>query len=187
MAGLAAAAVIGDLVVLPAGSETVAVDAATGSEVWRASRLDDPWAAEEYVAGARPPARSSGPPPSEIAALDAATSAVPGNESYGDRLAVGDGGVFVLDPEDDSVIVGYDLATGAERWAASVGASVGQPQAVLGDLVLTLWEGSLGALATADGTVRWAWHQPVGSDWMNSLGTNTTTVFVAVNSVPFGD
>jgi hypothetical protein len=190
VAGLAAAAVAGDRVVLPAGAETVAIDAVSGAELWRAARLDDPWADDAHVAGGQPPtARSQ--PPSEIAALDVATGApasvVPGRESYGDRLAVGDGGVFVLGPDAGTAIIGYDLATGAVRWTIPAGRSLGEPHTVLGDLVLTLWEGSLGALATGDGAVRWAWHRPVGSDWMNDLGTNSSTVFVAVNSVPFGD
>ena len=190
VAGLAAAAVSGDRVVVPAGSETVAIDASTGNELWRAPRLDDPWADDAHVVGVQPPLTPSRPP-SELAAVDVATGApasvVPGRESYGDRLAVGDGGVFVLDPDDGAAIVGYDLASGAVRWTSAAGRALGEPQSVLDDLVLTLWEGSLAALSTDDGTVRWAWHQPVGSDWMNALGTNATTVFVAVNSLPFGD
>jgi outer membrane protein assembly factor BamB len=111
---------------------------------------------------------------------------VAGAESHGDRLAVGHGGLFVLDPTDNTRIIGttWQLVGALDQPA---GTFLGQPQLVQGDLAIALWEGTLAALDTDDGSLRWGWERPVGSDWMNAVGANGTTVFVAVNSVPFGD
>ena len=190
VAGLAAAAVLDDTVMIPAGDETVAIDAGTGAELWRGQRIDDPWAADGYVVGVQP-SLQPGQGPSEIAALDAQHRChgvgVPRQPS---RTAIGSpsatAGRSCSTPTTRRT-VGYDLATGAVRWTAPTDPYLGEPQVVQDDVVLTLWEGTLAAVATRDGTVRWAWQQPLGTDWMNALDTNATTVFVAVNSLPFAD
>ncbi len=190
MSGWWAGAVDGDRLFVPAGSATVALDASSGAELWRGPLLDDPWAGHGHVVGGVPQTDAPDQDGPEIAAIDASTGVqvwtAPGRESYGDLLAVGDGAVIVADVNNGE-LVAYELATGQVRWQQPFQTSVGEAQLVTDDAVFTLWEEVLAAVSTVDGSVRWAWRSPVGSPWMNHLGTNSSTLFVAINSLPWGD
>ncbi len=190
LSGWWAGAVDGDRLFLPAGSATVALDAASGAELWRGPALDDPWARDGQVVGGVPQGDAPDLDGPEITAIDASNGAqawtAPGRESYGDLLAVGDGAVIVADVNNGE-LVAYELDTGQVRWQQPFQTSVGEAQLVADGAVFTLWEDVLAALSTADGSVRWAWRSPVGSPWMNHLGANARTLCVAINSLPWGD
>ncbi len=190
LSGWWAGAVDGDRLFLAAGSATVALDIASGAEVWRGPQLDDPWAGDGHVVGGVPQGDMPDLDGPEIAAVDASTGVQtwtgPGRESYPDLLAVGDGAIVVTHP-DNGELLAYELATGQTRWEQPFRTLVGDPQAVMDGVVFTLWEDVLAAVSTADGSLRWAWRSPVGSPWMNHLDANSSTVFVAVNSLPWGD
>jgi outer membrane protein assembly factor BamB len=109
-----------------------------------------------------------------------------GQPSYGDLWAVGDGIVAVVDDETWSELVAYDIATGDERWHAPR-MSNGQPQLISGTSIVLLWESDLAVVSTTDGIQMWSATQPLRSPLMNSVGSNTTHVFVAVNSLPWSD
>ena len=111
----------------------------------------------------------------------------PGRESYGDRLAVGDGGAFVLDPDDEKArhrLRPRDGCGALDRRHRSVSRSTAGRAGRRGGHALGRDARRRGR---RDGTVRWAWEEPLGTEWMNALDANATTIFVAVNSLPFGD
>jgi outer membrane protein assembly factor BamB len=184
--GHAAAAVLGDTVVLRARPATIAIDARTGADLWQGDPVDDLWAAEGTVIGTK---RTT----VLIAALDGAGGETrweaPGQPSYDDVMALGAGGVYVYDLADGS-LVAYDLATGATRWrqpAPTTASFLGLPEVVTGDVLLVGSDGLLAGISTQDGSLRWGWHQPLGSDWMSTVRANESTAVVAVNSVSFTD
>ena len=183
------AAVLGEVVVVPTGPTVTAIDLRTGATLWQAPQLDHPAAADGVVVGTR---GTNVPPPSfTVAALDASSGqqlwTAPGRPSYGDLLAVGDGVVVVLDP-DRPELVAYELSSGNERWrAAQTQTTYVEPQLISGTSLVGLWEGELAVVSTVDGTTIWSATQPFRSPLMNSVGSNGASVFVAINSLPWGD
>jgi len=176
------AAVLGEVVVVPTGETVTAIDMQTGATLWQAPQLDHPAAADGVIVGTR----GANSPAPEVAALDAASGQLlwtaPGRPSYGDLLAVGDGVVAV----DYSGVVAYELVSGDKRWRATP-TPFGEPQLISGTSLVLLWEGEISVLSTTDGATTWSATQPFGSPWMNSVGSNGKTVFVAINSLPWGD
>jgi outer membrane protein assembly factor BamB len=180
------AAVDGQTVVLPAGGPPiggpalVAIDAPTGDLLWDAPMLGHPSAADATVVGV-----ASSAPNATLTSLELATGeplwTQPGQPSYGELWAIGDGGVYVLDQTGETVA--YELDDGTVRW--SVQQRLGMPQLVINDGVVLLWETSLAMLSTVDGSVRWALDTPIDSRLMNSAGANSTDVVIAVNSLPW--
>jgi outer membrane protein assembly factor BamB len=172
------AAVLDDVIALPTGTSVTAVEISTGEELWTAPQLDHPAAADGVVVGAR----------GSLAAIDAESGAelwtAPGRSSYGDLLALGDGAAIVLGMGGE--IVAYELQSGAERWQVPR-SSGAEPQLVNGTVVVMLWEGQLVGLSTTDGSTIWSATEPFRSPLMNSVGSNATSVFVAINSLPWSD
>ncbi len=123
-----------------------------------------------------------------ITAIDASTGdhlwTEPGHSSYGDLLAVGDGVTVVLGA--DNQIIAYELSSGEARSHVPP-ARGAEPQLIDGTSVVMLWEGELSVLSTTDGSTTWSATEPFRSPWMNSVASNGTTVFVGINSLPFGD
>lgn len=179
------AAVWDDTIAVPTDRTLTALDMATGATRWTAVQTDHPEAADGVVVGATPAAGGA----RGIRALDAATGAVlweaPGQSSYGDLLAVGDG-IVAVTANDRPEIVGYELDTGNERWRIDA-TGLGQPQLIAGTTLVLLWEGTLSAVSTRDGSTLWTTDQPLGSPLMNSVGALGSSLVVAVNSRPWGD
>ena len=179
------AAVWDDTIAVPTNETLTAVDMATGATLWTAAQTDHPEAADGVVVGATP---GSGPDRS-IRALDAATGEVlweaPGQFSYGDLLAVGDGIVAVLN-NDGTEIVAYELRTGDERWRLPNEYHT-QPQLIAGTTLISLWEATLAATSTNDGSTLWTATQPLGSPLMNNVSALESTLYIAVNSRQWGD
>lgn len=186
------AAVAGETVLLPTMDRTdasvAAIDADRGIELWRtATRLDHPAAADGVAVGSD--SRSSGSASDEAVAVSMTDGSRrwtrPGLPSYGDLWALGDG-VAVLRTFDG--VVAYDLATGEPRWQRAGGRDLpGEPQLVAGGVAVLLWEGELGTLSVTTGETVWAAHEPFGSSLMNGVGTDGTTLYVAVNTRGWGD
>jgi outer membrane protein assembly factor BamB len=180
-----AAAVDAETVIFPSPA-LVAIDAPTGNLFWRAPTLGHPSAAEGWVVGVSGGGLTS-PLPKGVSSLDGATGETlwtqPGQPSYGELWAIGDGGVYVLDAMRNTIA--YDLDDGSVRWTTAQ--RLGEPQLVINDGVVVLWEDSLAMLSTHDGSVRWALDTPIDSTLMNSAGANSTDVVIAVNSLPWGD
>jgi outer membrane protein assembly factor BamB len=182
------AAVLGEVVVVPTGATVTAIDMRTGAMLWQAPQLDHPAAADGVIVGTR--GLNAPPPMPTVAALDAATGqelwAARGRASYGDLLAAGDGVVVVLDP-DNADLVAYELSSGDERWRVAQATTYVEPQLIDGTSLVALWGGELAVLSTADGATIWPATEPFDSPLMNSAGSNGTSVFVAINSLPWGD
>lgn len=179
-------AVDGELVVLPTSTGLVGLDGATGAVRWRAtgagSALGGPLAVADGVVVA---AIGNGPT-AQIRAFDANDGrdlwTQPGTPAYGGAWAIGDGIVAVLDPTDRAMVA-YELATGKVRWRVDrSGGALGEPQAIIDNHVVALWEADLAVLSTTDGSRRWASKEPFGSPLMNSTLAIGDTVVVAVNS-----
>jgi outer membrane protein assembly factor BamB len=180
-----AAAVSEDLIAIPTGATTTAIDTRSGEVRWTRPQLNHPEAASGAVVGTMPSSR----PPYTLAAVDASTGerlwSDPGDPSYGDVLAVGDGIVVAL---DGGGFVAYDLITGAVRWRAEPGVDGrAEPQHIDGQSLVTLWNGILAVRSTVDGSIRWSAQEPLNSPLMSSAGSNGSTLFVAVNSLPWRD
>jgi outer membrane protein assembly factor BamB len=189
------AAVLDEVLAVPTGTvgeggvvgdaTVTAIDMRTGATLWQAPPLDDPVAADGVVVGTR---GSNGPAPS-VTALDAASGqerwTAPGRASYGDLLAIGDGVLVVFAP-DNPEVVAYELSSGTERWRVPLTLEI-HPQRIDGTSLVLLWEGQLAVLSTTDGATLWSATEPFGSPLMNSVGSNGATVFVAINSRPWGD
>jgi outer membrane protein assembly factor BamB len=173
---------------VPADAALVAIDAATGATLWTGSRLDHPTAAEGYVVGYVHGDLGSA---RQVIVFDARTGKQlwirPGAVSYGDLWAIGDGAVYVVNAPG---IVAYALASGEERWhlTLAVGTtSLGEPQLVAGDSLVLLWD-NLRLLSTDDGTIRWTLSRSVSpSTPLSSVGYNTASIFVSLNSQPWTD
>jgi len=153
---------------------------------WTGPLVENPEAADGVVVAATP---SEEGPQVSLDALDADTGdalwSAPGQPSYGDLLAMGDEALVVVDREARA-LVAYELASGEERWRTPpVGAA--EPQLIDGIAVVLLWEGELGVVSSVDGSTTWSAREPLHSPLMNSVATNGTTLFVAVNSLPWGD
>ena len=180
-----AAAVIDTTIVVPTGRTSTAVDITTGVVLWSAPQLNHPVASDGVIVGIEPTLSAE----RGIRAIDATTGedlwSAPGRESYGDLLAIGDG-VIIVTVGDAGERVAYDLTTGAQRWRAP-STSFGEPQLVSGASLVTLWDGGLGAFSTQDGSQIWGLTEPLRSPLMSSVGINDSTVFVAVNSLPWSD
>lgn len=170
-----------DIVAIASDPATVGIDVTDGSVMWEGDLVQNPSAAQGVIVGGPPSGRG------DIRALDALTGRTlwshPGRESYGGIWALGDGGAYVL---DDTGIVAYDLRTGAERWRRADDVR-GEPQTVSGSSLLLLWEGRIGGLSTRDGSTIWDQTQPFQSPLMDNLRTTNSTVYVAVNSLPWTD
>ena len=181
------AAVLGEVVVVPTSTTVTAIDMRTGATLWQAPQLDHLAAADGVIVGSR----GTGGPPDliTVAAIDAAPGqhlwTAPGRPSYGGHLAAGDGVVAVLDA-GGSGIVAYELSSGDERWRTAQATYV-EPQLISGASLVGLWEGELSVVSTTDGATIWSATQPFGSPLMNSVGSNGASIFVAVNSLPWGD
>ena len=172
--GRAPTAASGNTVVVPAGAEAVALDAAAGNELWRAPQLDHPSSTNDVVVGK---ARGN------VTALDARTGAqlwsAPGRPSYGDIWVLGDGAAYVSGERGG--IVAYDLRTGAQRWnlPALLGA---EPWASANGVLYAGWERIVTALSTSDGQPRWTVEvKLVERAWMTALTTNSRSAFVSVD------
>jgi outer membrane protein assembly factor BamB len=179
----------------PAGPSTlVAVDADTGTTLWRGPRLDHPTAAQGYVVGYDHSWMSSPTRPvPEVIVVDATTGTQlwtrPGAESYGDLWALGDGAVYVnvlggMPPD----VVAYELESGDERWRRSLDMTLPKdPQQVADDAVVLLWD-ALAVLSTADGATRWTVPAPTNPEaLMSSVGHNAASIFVSYNGLPWTD
>lgn len=179
------AAVLDEVIVLPTGATVTAFDMRTGATLWTAPQLDHLAAAAGVIVGTR---GTNGPAPS-IVALDAASGQqlweAPGRASYGGLLAAGDGVVAVL-TLGGSRLVAYELSSGNERWRVAQSAYV-EPQMISGTSLVALWEGEISIVSTTDGATIWSATQPFQSPLMNSIGSNRTSVFVAINSLPWTD
>lgn len=186
--GRSPAAVLDEVIAVPTGATLTAIDMPTGVVLWQSPQLDDPDAADGTIVGTR---RASGPP--AVAAIDAASGeerwTAPGSASYGDLLAVGDGVIVVMDAGENRGLdlIAYELSSGNKRWQVTQTSHFAQPQMIDGTSLIMLWEGELTVLSTTDGATIWAATEPFGSTWMNSVGSNGDTVFVAINSRPFSD
>ena len=180
------AAVWDDTIAVPTNDTLTAVDMATGAALWTAPQTDHPEAADGVVVGATP---GSGPGRS-IRALDAATGdalwEAPGQFSYGDLLAAGDGIVAVMN-NSGTEIVAYELRTGDERWRRTDELHTTQPQLIVGTTLISLWESDLVAMSTSDGSTLWTATEPLGSPLMSNVGALESTLYIAVNSRPWGD
>ena len=177
----------GDTIAVPTNDTLTAVDMATGATLWTAPQTDHPEAADGVIVGATP---ASGPTRS-IRALDAANGDVlweaPGQSSYGDLLAVGDGIVAVIVAVNDGTeIVAYELRTGEERWRRPADGPA-QPQLIAGTSLISLWEGTFLGLSTSDGSTVWTATQPLGSPLMNNVSALESTLYIAVNSRQWSD
>ena len=180
-----AAAVTDGVLAVPTGAAVTGIDLASGDVLWTSDQLDHPTGADGVFVGT--PGNQRG-----LRAIDARRGATLWESdtvavSYGDLLAVG-GGVLVA--QDNTTTsqstVGIDLRSGDERWRTPV-AVHGDPQLTAGDLAVLLWEGTLGVIATDDGTVAWAGTEPFNSSFMSGATANSATLFVSINSLPWGD
>ena len=174
-----------NVVVVPTMEGITGVDLTSGSVLWTAPQLEQLASSDGVIVGSE---RSMGAAPS-LRALDATTGAelwtAQGSAAYGALPAVGDGVVVVLEQTGQNLIA-IDLLTGQERWRVERG-SPGEPQLTVGQSTVLLWEADLGVLSTTDGTRTWSATEPLRSPLMNNAGANESTVFVAVNSLPWGD
>ena len=179
------AAVWDDTIAVPTNDTLTAVDMATGATLWTAPQTDHPEAADGVFVGAT----SASGPDRSIRALDAATGEVlweaPGQFSYGDLLAAGDGIVAVIN-NDGTEIVAYELRTGDERWRLTNEFHT-QPQLIAGTTLVSLWEATLVAMSTNDGSTLWTATEPLGSPLMNNVSALGSTLYIAVNSRQWGD
>ena len=181
-----AAAITDGVVAVPSGNSVTGIDLATGETLWTGTALTTPVASDGVVVGGT---RTSGPP-IEIGAISAGDGTTAwtasGSASYGGILAIGDGVTAVLDQGD---LVAYELASGTERWRVdpSEMTNRAEPQLIVDTSLVLLWEAVLEARSTSDGATLWSSTQPLNSPWMNSVGVNQSTVYVAVNSLPFSD
>jgi outer membrane protein assembly factor BamB len=186
--GRSPAAVLDEVMIIPTGATVTAIDMSTGEVIWDAPQLDDPVAAGGTIVGTR---GAGGP--LMITAIDAGSGedlwTAPGNTSYGDLLAVGDGVVVVMDGGDNRGLdlIAYELTSGKERWRVTQTSHLAQPQMIDGTSLVLLWEGELKVQSTTDGAVFWEVTEPFGSEWMNNVASNGESVFVAINSRPFAD
>jgi outer membrane protein assembly factor BamB len=176
------AAVWDGTIAVPTGESLTAVDIDSGAVRWVGPQTDHPEAADGVVVGTADSGRT-------IRALDAFSGELlweaPGRPSYGDLLAIGDG-IVVVNALDRPALVAYNVRTGSERWRIDA-AGIGEPQVVAGSSVVTLWERRLSAVSTSNGVVQWSADAPFGSPWMSSVAVDATTVYVSVNSRPWGD
>ena len=132
-------------------------------------------------------------PNSAVVVVDATTGeqlwSQPGRESYGDLWAIGDGAVYVNVFGDDSppVVVAYELDSGDERWRRSPESMLSDPQQVVDDGVVLLWN-ELAMLSTPDGTTRWTIPASVSPEApMSSVGHNSASVFVSFTGLQSTD
>lgn len=185
-------AIFRQLLIVPTGSTgsaveagtdlgATAIDLETGTVEWTSSDLGTPLGAGELVIGGGP---LQGPE-AMLHGVDPLTGrgawSARGRTAYGGYIAVGDG---VVVANGDVGLVAYEETTGIETWRAVDGFD---PHAVADGKVVSLWEAALEARSTADGVVVWHLTEPFGSPFMNNLTTNSSTVFVAVNSLPWTD
>lgn len=181
--GRTPATVLGEVIVIPTGATVTAFDMRTGTALWSARSLDYLHAADEVIIGVR----GANGPSSMVVAIDAVSGqqrwTAPGQLSYGGLIAVGDGVVAVL---HSAGLVAYEVTSGNERWRVTKTTGA-EPQLISGTSLLLLWEGELAVVSTTDGATVWSATQPFGSPLMNSVGSNGDTVFVAINSLPWGD
>lgn len=185
MVARAPLAVLEDVVVVQSGATITAIDMLTGAALWDAPRLDHPTAVDGVILGVEG-ADAMVP---EVVALDSASGESlwkeRGSPSYGGILAVGDEEVIAIHlggPE----LVAYEVTSGAERWRIRPATRV-EPQLISGTTLIGMWEGEIAAFSTTDGATIWSATEPFGSPFMNSAGSNRELVFVAINSLPWGD
>jgi outer membrane protein assembly factor BamB len=176
------ATVDGDTVVLLPGP--VALDATTGTELWRSDvdlgdAVPGPVADGIVVWGGQDEPTQG---------LDEATGelvwTMPGSPAYDDVWAVGDGAVYVVDAATAHVVA-YELADGAERWRRPFdGIRNSWPYVAEGGIVFAMWS-NLDALSTTDGSLLWSTdYAPVDFPRMTGIAADEAAVFVAISSVP---
>jgi outer membrane protein assembly factor BamB len=181
---LESTAVWQDTLVVQTDRTATAVGLGTGTVRWSSTDVGTPIGADVAVIGAGP----IDGPDATITATDPTTGegiwTAPGRLAYGGYAAIGDGVVVVTDRDTGAGLVAYEQESGVERWRSD-----GHLQAhtVVGGTVVSLWEAGLDARATGDGTLLWQVSEPFGSPFMNNLAANTSTVFVAINSLPWND
>jgi outer membrane protein assembly factor BamB len=175
-------------------SALVAVDASTGATLWQGSRLDHPVAGDGYVVGYVHAGAMAGGRDAEVIVVDAMTGeqlwSKPGQESYGDLWAIGDGAVYVNAIGDGTPrdVVAYELKSGVERWRRTTDTPLpGEPQQVADDGVVLLLD-NLAVLSSADGTTRWTIAASVAPETpMSSVGHNAASIFVSFNGRQWTD
>jgi outer membrane protein assembly factor BamB len=184
--GRSPAVVLGDVIVVPTGTAVTAIDTRTGATLWTAPHLDSFSVTDDGIIVGN---RGEEGPNAAVTALDAASGeqlwTAPGHLSYGGFLAVGGGVVAVLDSTRAGVVA-YEVSSGTERWRAPL-TPFAEPQLISGTSLVLLWEGQLAVMSTSDGATMWSVTQPFKSPLMNSVGSNGDAVFVAINSLPWGD
>lgn len=177
-------AVTGDVLAVASGSSLTGIDIRTGEELWTTRQLDHPVAAGDAFVGQVPTQSGGG----TIRAIDAATGETrweaSGQAAYGTTLAAGDEGVYVIEGDG---ITAYELADGSQRWHVAATVEIGQPQLVSGSTLVLLWERVVGGMSTADGSVTWSANTPLWTEFMNSVVADDDTVYIAANSLPWGD
>jgi outer membrane protein assembly factor BamB len=183
MGGTQPTAVWQDTLIVPTGQTATAIDLTTGAVAWTSADAGTPYGADDVVIGAGPVQG----PGATVTAVDVTSGASlwsgPGRLSYGQYVALGDGIVVAVSATGAGSIA-YEQDSGAERWQVDSGT---QPYAVVDGRVFSLWEQQLDARSADDGTVLWEQTEPFGSPWMRDLAATSSAVFVAVNSLPFGD
>ena len=174
--------VSGELLVVPTGETMTGIDLTTGAVLWTSDGVGDMGAADGVVVGTATDGSRG------LVAVDASTGAplweAEAGASYGGWLAIGDGVVVALSSET-SEPVAFDLRTGEPRW--SVRGVRAEPQMIVGTTALLLWEGTLAAVSTTDGSITWKLTEPFNSPFMNAVATNGAAAFVAINSLPWRD
>jgi outer membrane protein assembly factor BamB len=158
-----------------------AINLDTGAVEWTSADLGTPLAADTMVIGGGPLDGLN----ATIHGVDPLTGrgawSAPGRTAYGGYIAAGDG---IVVADGDMGLVAYDQATGTEKWHAADGFD---PHGIANGKVISLWEAALEARSIADGAVAWQFIAPFGSPFMDNLTTNSTAVFVAINSLPWTD
>lgn len=178
----------GDWLVTSDREATHGFDLATGTPRWQGEPLASMVVGGDTVVGTPP---QTGPFDVGIRAIDLTTgttrwSAV-GKPSYGNIVAIDDTTVAVLAPPFDiGGVTAYALADGSVRWHR--GDTIGEPQLLgPGGALVLLWEAHLGVHESATGDPRWQLTDPLGTTMMSSVGADDTTLFVSINSRPWGD
>ena len=191
------AAVLDEILVVPTGTTTTAIDMRTGAMLWQVPQLGYLAAAEGTIVGQRGGSDPSRRSRLTIRALDAASgeerwTVVPELSQF-EALAAGDGVVVIMDQINDHnssvlVLIAYELSSGSQRWQVPLPPDRPlRPHRISGTALVLLGYRELGVVSTTDGATICSAKEPVGSpDGIQpiSVGSNGAAVFVASNSLP---